>query len=428
MTEFNFKLNEEIELLRLVTVGSVDDGKSTLIGRLLVDTKGAFEDQLLAVRKQKSARSVASAAEIDLAMLTDGLQAEREQGITIDVAYRYFATPKRKFIMADCPGHEQYTRNMVTGASTANAAIILIDARNGVLTQTRRHTHILGLQGMPHLIVAINKMDLVDYGQQVFESIQQELVGFCAKQGIHDLICIPISALEGDMVVERGSNMPWFEGKTVLETLETLKVSTQADELDFRFPVQLVNRPQTSDWPDFRGFMGRVVSGSVKVGDTVTVLPSNSISKVREIVSFDGNLDEAFAPQSLTLTLEDEIDISRGDMIVRSDHLPEIGREIEAIICWMGEEPLVERKKYIIKHTSNSIKAMVTNICYRSDVNTLEHDEHADRLAMNDIGKISFKLLKPLIFDAYSDNRTTGSFIIIDTFTNNTVGAGMICK
>jgi len=428
MTEFNFKLNEEIELLRLVTVGSVDDGKSTLIGRLLVDTKGAFEDQLLAVRKQKSARSVASAAEIDLAMLTDGLQAEREQGITIDVAYRYFATPKRKFIMADCPGHEQYTRNMVTGASTANAAIILIDARNGVLTQTRRHTHILGLQGMPHLIVAINKMDLVDYGQQVFESIQQELVGFCAKQGIHDLICIPISALEGDMVVERGSNMPWFEGKTVLETLETLKVSTQADELDFRFPVQLVNRPQTSDWPDFRGFMGRVVSGSVKVGDTVTVLPSNSISKVREIVSFDGNLDEAFAPQSLTLTLEDEIDISRGDMIVRSDHLPEIGREIEAIICWMGEEPLVERKKYIIKHTSNSIKAMVTNICYRSDVNTLEHNEHADRLAMNDIGKISFKLLKPLIFDAYSDNRTTGSFIIIDTFTNNTVGAGMICK
>lgn len=427
MTKFNFKLNEEIELLRLVTVGSVDDGKSTLIGRLLVDTKGAFEDQLLAVRKQKSARSVASATEIDLAMLTDGLQAEREQGITIDVAYRYFATPKRKFIMADCPGHEQYTRNMVTGASTASVAIILIDARNGVLTQTRRHTHILGLQGMPHLIVAINKMDLVGYDQQVFENIQRELVGFCAKQGIHDLICVPISALEGDMVVERGSNMPWFEGQTVLETLETLKVNAQADELDFRFPVQLVNRPQTPDWPDFRGFMGRVVSGSIKVGDAVTVLPSKSVSTVKAIVNFDGNSDEAFAPQSSTLTLEDEIDISRGNMIVRSDHLPEIGREIEAIVCWMGEDPLVDRKKYIIKHTSNSIKAMVTDICYRTDVNTLEHDENAGQLEMNDIGRVAFKLLKPLVFDAYRDNRATGSFIIIDTFTNNTVGAGMIC-
>jgi sulfate adenylyltransferase subunit 1 len=428
MTELNFKLSQEIELLRLVTVGSVDDGKSTLIGRLLVDTKGAFEDQLLAVRKKKTAKTVASAAEIDLAMLTDGLQAEREQGITIDVAYRYFATPKRKFIMADCPGHEQYTRNMVTGASTANAAIILVDARNGVLTQTRRHTHILSLLRIPHLIVAINKMDLVNYDQDVFEGIQDELREFCARQGVHDLICIPISALQGDMVVERGENMPWYGGKTILETLETLEVSARIDELDFRFPVQLVNRPQTPDWPDFRGFMGRIVSGVVRVGDEVTVLPSNLTSRVREIVTFDGKLEEAFAPQSITLTLEDEIDISRGDMIVHSHHLPRTGREIEAVVCWMGEDPLVERKKYVIKQTSNSVRAMNTGICYRTDINTLERDTHADQLNMNDIGRVSFKLLKPLVYDAYAENRSTGSFIIIDTFTNNTVGAGMICN
>jgi len=285
MTKINFKLNQEISLLRLVTVGSVDDGKSTLIGRLLVDTKGAFEDQLLAVRKKKTTRTVASAAEIDLAMLTDGLQAEREQGITIDVAYRYFATPRRKFIMADCPGHEQYTRNMVTGASTANAAIILVDARNGVLTQTRRHAHILSLLGMPHVIVAINKMDLVEYDRDVFNQIRSELVDFCSRQGVDDLICIPISALKGDMVVERGEdNMPWYQGKTILEALETLEVSAHVDELDFRFPVQLVNRPQTSEWPDFRGYMGRVVSGAVRVGDPVTVLPAGK-------TSHDGLLD-----------------------------------------------------------------------------------------------------------------------------------------
>jgi len=429
MTEINFKLNQEISLLRLVTVGSVDDGKSTLIGRLLVDTKGAFEDQLLAVRKEKTARTVASAAEIDLAMLTDGLQAEREQGITIDVAYRYFATPKRKFIMADCPGHEQYTRNMVTGASTANVAIILVDARNGVLTQTRRHAHILSLLGMPHVIVAVNKMDLVGYDRDVFNQIRNELVDFCSRQGVDDLICIPISALKGDMVVERGEdNMPWYEGKTILEALETLEVSAHVDELDFRFPVQLVNRPQTSEWPDFRGFMGRIVSGAVRAGDPVTVLPAGKASHVREIVTFDGKLDEAFAPQSVTLTLEDEIDISRGDMIVHGDHPPRSDNEFDAMVCWMGEEPLEARKKYVIKQAASSVRVMVTEIRYRTDVNTLEHDSDAGRLEVNDIGRVAFKLLKPLVFDAYADNRATGSFIIIDSFTNNTVGAGMICS
>ncbi|HXH64706.1 MAG TPA: GTP-binding protein [Mariprofundaceae bacterium] len=428
MTEFNFKLSQDIELLRLVTVGSVDDGKSTLIGRLLVDTKGAFEDQLLAVRKKKGeSEHVASAAEIDLAMLTDGLAAEREQGITIDVAYRYFATPKRKFIMADCPGHEQYTRNMVTGASTANCAIILVDARNGVMKQTKRHTHILGLLGMPHLIVAVNKMDLVGFDQAVFERIRDELAGFCAKQGIEDLITIPISALNGDMVTVRGDNMPWYQGKTLLETLESLEVANHIDAAPFRFPVQLVNRPQTPEWPDYRGFMGRIVSGTVKAGDEVVVLPSGKTSRVKQIVGFDGNPDEAFAPMSTTLTLEDEIDISRGDMLVHAGSRPRDTKDVEAMVCWMGEEPLEPRKKYFIKHTTNTVKAMVAEIVYRTDIHSLEREAGVDEMAMNDIGRVAFKLQKPMFYDAYADNHATGSFVIIDSFTNNTVGAGMIC-
>jgi len=428
MTEFNFKLSQEIELLRLVTVGSVDDGKSTLIGRLLVDTKGAFEDQLLAVRKKKGDDHVAaSAAEIDLAMLTDGLAAEREQGITIDVAYRYFATPKRKFIMADCPGHEQYTRNMVTGASTANAAIILVDARNGVMKQTKRHTHILGLLGMPHLIVAVNKMDLVGFDRDAFEPIRDELAEFCARQGIRNLITVPISALNGDMVTVRGERMPWYQGPTLLETLESLEVANHIDAAPFRFPVQLVNRPQTSEWPDYRGFMGRIVSGTVRVGDEVTVLPSGKTSRVKEIVSFDGNLDEAFAPMSTTLTLADEIDISRGDMLVHAGDSPKDAKDVEAMVCWMGEEPLTARKKYVIKHTTHALKAMVTDIVYRTDIHTLEREAGVGEMAMNDIGRVAFKLQKPMFYDAYADNHATGSFIIIDSFTNNTVGAGMIC-
>jgi len=425
MSEFNFELTKEIELLRLVTVGSVDDGKSTLIGRLLVDTKGAFEDQLLAVHKKKGATHTSSAAEIDLAMLTDGLSAEREQGITIDVAYRYFATPKRKFIMADCPGHEQYTRNMVTGASTASAAIILIDARNGVMPQTKRHTHILGLLGIPHLIDAINKMDMVNFDQATFEKIKADMQAYCAKQGVKDLICIPMSALEGDMVAVRGDNMNWYEGKSLLDTLESLSVLDDIDEKPFRMPVQLVNRPQTAELPDYRGFMGTIASGTVKVGDEITVLASGKTSKVESIVAFDGNLQEAFSPQSVTITLADEIDISRGDMLVHTGCGLTAQKDITARICWIGDEPLSVRKKYLIKHTTNTLKAMVAEIDYRTNIHSLEK-ESADELAMNDIGQVQLKLMKPMYADSYLKNRATGSFIVIDTFTNNTVGAGMI--
>ncbi len=427
MTTLNTDITKEIELLRLVTVGSVDDGKSTLIGRLLVDTKGAFEDQLLAVRKKRGAEHVASAAEIDLAMLTDGLAAEREQGITIDVAYRYFATPKRKFIMADCPGHEQYTRNMVTGASTANAAIILIDARNGVMPQTKRHTHILALLGIPHLIVAVNKMDLVDHDQATFEAIRDEMNDYCAKQGVRDLICIPMSALAGDMVAVRGDHMDWYEGDTLLETLENLSVLDDVDNQPFRLPVQLVNRPQTAELPDYRGFMGTIASGTVKVGDKVKAIPSGNETTVKEIVTFDGNLQEAFAPQSVTLTLNDEIDLSRGDMLVHPGAEPASAKIVKANVCWIGDEPLAARNKYLLKHTTNTVKAMVDSIDFRRDIHTLSKDE-ADELAMNEIGQITFKLMKPLYCDPYAQNRITGSFIVIDTFTNNTVGAGMVVE
>ncbi len=425
MTEINYKVADEIELLRLVTVGSVDDGKSTLIGRLLVDTKGAFEDQLLAVRKKKGQQHVASAGEIDLAMLTDGLAAEREQGITIDVAYRYFATPKRKFIMADCPGHEQYTRNMVTGASTAGAAIILIDARNGVMPQTKRHTHILSLLAIPHLIVAVNKMDMVDYDQGVFEKIRDEMQDYCARQGVKDLICIPMSALLGDMVAVRGEHMDWYQGKTLLETLESLPVLDDIDSKPFRLPIQLVNRPQTPELPDYRGFMGTVASGTIRVGDEVIAEPSGNITTIREIVTFDGNIEEAFAPQSITVTLNDEIDLSRGDMLTKVGEQATTSKVMTANVCWIGDEPLSVRKKYLIKHTTHTVKALVDAIDYRTDIHTLEK-EKADELAMNEIGRITFRLQKPLYYDTYEQNRATGSFIIIDTFTNNTVGAGMI--
>ncbi|MDX8390925.1 MAG: GTP-binding protein [Mariprofundaceae bacterium] len=422
MTEFNFNLGKEIELLRLVTVGSVDDGKSTLIGRLLVDTKGAFEDQLLAVTHKKGA---ASEAEIDLAMLTDGLAAEREQGITIDVAYRYFATPKRKFIMADCPGHEQYTRNMVTGASTAEVAIILIDARKGVLAQTKRHTHILALLGISHLIVAVNKMDLIDYDQASYESIRNEITNYCHKQGVKDLICTPISALTGDMVAMRGEKMGWYEGDTLLETLESISVLGDLDQQPFRFPVQLLNRPQSKELPDYRGFMGTISSGTVKVGDEVMLFPCKKTSTVKEIITFDGNLDEAFAPQSITVTLTDEIDVSRGDMMTHLHEQPDDSKVLTANVCWIDDEPLTLRKKYIIKHTSKHIKAMVSEVNFRTDIHTLEQ-QASDELGMNEIGRVTFKLQEPLSYDRYADNHTTGSFVIIDNFTNNTVGAAMI--
>ena len=413
------------ELLRFTTAGSVDDGKSTLIGRLLVDTKGVFEDQLDAAKSVEEKKGAKGA---HLALLTDGLQAEREQGITIDVAYRYFATPKRKFIIADTPGHEQYTRNMVTGASTAHLAIILIDARKGVLTQSRRHSYISRLLGIPHIVVAINKMDLVEYARDVYEKIRRDFSDFYEKLGISggEVTFIPISALEGDMVVERGNNMPWYEGPTLLEKLESAPVEGKINAEDFRFPVQYVSRPQTEDLHDFRGYMGRVESGSVKVGDAITVLPSGLTSRIREIVTWEGNLPEAFAPMSVTLTLEDERDISRGDMIVHSDNQPRVEKEITAMLCWMHETPMQPGKKYLIKHATTTVKAMVASLVERVDVNTLEHIASPEELKMNEIGKVSLKLLKPIACDAYADNRATGGFIVIDDFTNMTVGAGMI--
>jgi sulfate adenylyltransferase subunit 1 len=415
----------ETELLRFTTAGSVDDGKSTLIGRLLVDTKGVFEDQLDAAKSVEDKKGAKGA---HLALLTDGLQAEREQGITIDVAYRYFATPKRKFIIADTPGHEQYTRNMVTGASTAHLAIILVDARKGVLTQSRRHAYISRLLGIPHIVVAINKMDLVDYAEDVYEKIRMDFSDFYSKLGLAggDVTFIPISALEGDMVVERGDKMSWYTGPTLLEKLESAPVTGKINAEDFRFPVQYVSRPQTEELHDFRGYMGRIESGSVKVGDDITVLPSGLTSKIKAIVTWEGNLQEAFAPMSVTLTLEDERDISRGDMIVHTANLPRVEKEITAMLCWMHETPMQPGKKYLIKHATNTVKAMVSSLGERIDVNTLEHIATPAELKMNEIGKVSLKLLKPIACDAYADNRATGGFIVIDDFTNMTVGAGMI--
>ena len=425
MTEKTIFDAADTELLRFTTAGSVDDGKSTLIGRLLVDTKGVFEDQLDAAKNVEDKKGAKGA---HLALLTDGLQAEREQGITIDVAYRYFATPKRKFIIADTPGHEQYTRNMVTGASTAHLAIILVDARKGVLTQSRRHAYISRLLGIPHIVVAINKMDLVDYSQEVFDKIRQDFSDFYDKLGFigGEVTFIPISALEGDMVVSRGEHMPWYEGKTLLEKLESAPVEGKINAEDFRFPVQYVSRPQTDELHDFRGYMGRIESGSVTVGDAVTVLPSGLSSRIKSIITWEGERAEAFAPMSVTLTLEDERDISRGDMIVHSDNQPRVEKELSAMLCWMHEKPLQVGKKYLIKHASTTVKAVVTELDQRVDINTLERVTSPSELKMNEIGKVAVKLLKPIAFDAYADNRATGGFIMIDDFSNMTVGAGMI--
>ena len=418
-------LSAEMELLRFTTAGSVDDGKSTLIGRLLVDTKGVFEDQLDAAKSVEDKKGAKGA---HLALLTDGLQAEREQGITIDVAYRYFATPKRKFIIADTPGHEQYTRNMVTGASTAHLAIILIDARKGVLVQSRRHAYISRLLGIPHIVVAINKMDLVDYSQETYDKIKADFSQFHEKFGLGgaEVTFIPISALEGDMVVERGDRMPWYDGPTLLEKLESAPVTGKINAEDFRFPVQYVSRPQTEELHDFRGYMGRIESGSVKVGDAITVLPSGLTSRIKSIVTWEGELAEAFAPMSVALTLEDERDISRGDMIVHSDNQPRVEKELTAMLCWMHETPILPGKKYLIKHATTTVKAMVTTLDHRVDINTLDRVASPPELRMNEIGQVVLKLLKPIACDSYVENRATGGFIVIDDFTNMTVGAGMI--
>ena len=412
-----------MDLLRFTTAGSVDDGKSTLIGRLLYDSKSIFEDQMEAIKKASEQKGEES---VNLALLTDGLRAEREQGITIDVAYRYFATPKRKFIIADTPGHIQYTRNMVTGASTANLAIILVDARNGIVEQTRRHSFIASLLGIPHIIYCINKMDLVDYSKEAYDKIKEELKIFSSKLQTKDVRFIPISALKGDNVVNRSSNMDWFEGSTMLHTLENIHIASDRNHIDCRFPVQYVIRPQKEEYHDYRGYAGRVNGGVFKKGDEVMVLPSGFSSTIKSIDTFNGPISEAFAPQSVTMTLEDDIDISRGDMIVRKNNSPEPKQDLDLMICWLSDTPIQLRGKYAIKHTSKDARCMIKNILYKVDINTLHRNEEDKNVISNDIARISIRTTSPLFIDPYRSNRYTGSIILIDEGTNSTVGAGMI--
>jgi bifunctional enzyme CysN/CysC len=411
------------ELVRFATAGSVDDGKSTLIGRLLYDTKSIFEDQLEHVEETSRRRGDGY---VNLALLTDGLRAEREQGITIDVAYRYFHTPRRKFIIADTPGHEQYTRNMVTGASTADLALILIDARKGVLEQSHRHAFIASLLRIPHLVVCVNKMDLVDFDQAVFDRISAEFAGWAAKLDIHDLTFIPISALHGDNVVERSARMPWYQGTSLLYHLEHVHVASDRNLQDPRFPVQWVIRPMSDEHHDYRGYGGEVASGVFRAGDEVVVLPSGRETRIAGIDSYDGEMEEAYPPLSVTLRLEDDIDVSRGDMICRDHNRPIEAREIDAMVCWMAERPLSPRGRYRIKHTTRTALAKIDEVRYRIDVNTLHRDELAGSLQLNEIGRLKLRLSSPLFVDQYRRNRATGSFILIDESTNDTVGAGMV--
>jgi len=414
--------HERKELLRFLTCGSVDDGKSTLIGRLLYDSKMIYEDQLAAIERD-SVMHGTTGGEFDPALLTDGLKAEREQGITIDVAYRYFSTARRKFIIADTPGHEQYTRNMATGASNCNLAIILIDARHGVLTQTKRHSFITSLLGIKHVIVAVNKMDLVDYSQEVFEQIKSDYVDFAAKMEVDDVRFIPLSALRGDNVVEKSGNMPWYDGMPLMHMLENVYIGSDRNLQDFRFPVQYVNRPNL----DFRGFCGTVAAGVVRQGEEVMVLPSRQRSRIRSIVTFEGELEEAFTPQAVSLTLEDEIDVSRGDMIVRPGNVPRVSDHFDAMVVWMSDDPLVPGKPYTIKHTTKLVSGQVSTLRYQIDVNTL-HRRDAPVLGLNEIGRCAIQLTQPAAFDPYKRSRSTGGFIFIDRMTNVTVGAGMILE
>ena len=412
--------DEKKDLLRFLTAGSVDDGKSTLIGRLLFDSKKIYEDQLAAL--ERDSKRVGNAGEhIDYALLLDGLKAEREQGITIDVAYRYFSTNKRKFIIADTPGHEQYTRNMITGGSTANLAVILVDARTGVITQTRRHTFLVSLLGIRHVVLAVNKMDLVGFDRPVFDKIVADFRAFTAPLGIPDVQCIPLSALDGDNVVEKSERTPWYDGPALLDYLENVHIGNDHNLQDFRYPVQYVLRPNL----DFRGFSGKVASGVVRKGDEIVALPSGKRSHVKRIVTYDGDLDYAFPPQSVTLVLEDEIDISRGEMIVHPGNLPHTGRHFEAMLVWMDEEPMDVDKAFYIKQTTNTSRCHVDHIEYRVDVNTMEHSE-VPALQLNEIGRVVLTTAKELFFDAYADNKPTGSFILIDPITNNTSAVGMI--
>ncbi|MFF3856025.1 sulfate adenylyltransferase subunit 1 [Micromonospora sp. NPDC002575] len=415
-----------MDLLRFATAGSVDDGKSTLIGRLLYDTKSLFTDQLAAVEAVSAARGDEYT---NLALLTDGLRAEREQGITIDVAYRYFATPRRKFIIADTPGHIQYTRNMVTGASTADLALILVDARKGLVEQSRRHAFLCSLLRVPHLVLCVNKMDLVDWSQEVFEAIADEFTAFAAKLDVPDLTVVPVSALRGDNIVSRSEDMPWYEGPSLLHHLERVHIASDRNLQDVRFPVQYVIRPQSTTVTDYRGYAGQVASGVLKPGDEVMVLPSGFTSTIAAVETADGPVQEAFPPMSVTVRLQDEIDISRGDMICRPHNAPAVAQDIEAMVCWMDEtRPLAVGGRYAIKHTTRSARAIVRGLHYRLDINSLHRDETATELKLNEIGRIRIRTTVPLLVDDYHRNRTTGGFVIIDEATNRTVGAGMVVQ
>lgn len=416
-------MKSQKEILRFTTAGSVDDGKSTLIGRLLYDSKAIFQDQLEAVEESSKNKGFDY---VDLSLLTDGLKSEREQGITIDVAYRYFETPKRKFIIADTPGHVQYTRNMVTGASTANLAIILIDARKGMLEQTHRHSFIASLLGIPHVIVCVNKMDLVDYSEDVFNKIVSDYESFSSKLNVKDIRFIPISALVGDNVVNKSDNMPWYKGGTLIHELETVHISSDLNHVDCRFPIQTVIRPHREGFQDFRGYAGRIEGGVFKPGDTIKALPSGFTTTVKEIYVGEKTVDEAFSPMSVTMTLEDEIDISRGDMLVRENNSPEIQQNLELLVTWMNEKPLTSSRKLLVKHTTLETKAMVGDILYEVDINTLHRIEGVTELGLNSIGRVNLRVAQPFFIDNYKRNRSTGSLILIDPQTYETVGAGMI--
>jgi bifunctional enzyme CysN/CysC len=412
------------ELLRLATAGSVDDGKSTLIGRLLYDAKGIFEDQLEAIRRTSESRG---AVETDLALLTDGLRAEREQGITIDVAYRYFATPKRKFIIADTPGHTEYTRNMVTGASSAHVSLILIDARKGVIEQTRRHAFLSSMLGVPHMVVCVNKMDLVDWDRECYEAIESEFMEFAARLNVHDITFIPISALRGDNVVQRSENMWWYEGSPLLNHLESVYIGSDENFIDPRFPVQYVIRSQSGDAPDFRGYAGTMASGVLRPGDDVLVLPTGTTSRIATIATADGEVAEAFPPMAVVITLADDIAVTRGDILCRPNNRPTVTHDLEATVCWMDERaPLQVGQVYLLKHSTRTVRARVESLQYRLDVNGLHRDDTATTLRLNEIGRVSFHTTEPLLVDDYTTNRTTGSFIVIDAATNATAGAGVI--
>jgi bifunctional enzyme CysN/CysC len=412
-----------VDILRIATAGSVDDGKSTLIGRLLLDTKTVFQDQLESVERASMQRGDEY---VDLALLTDGLRAEREQGITIDVAYRYLATPRRKFIIADTPGHIQYTRNMVTGASTADLALILVDARKGLVEQSRRHAFLATMLQVPHLVLCVNKMDLVDFSQEVYQRIVDEFEDFATRLNVRDLRVIPVSALHGDNMVSHSRQMPWYDGPTLLHHLENLYVASDRNLIDVRFPVQFVIRPKSLAHHDYRGYAGQVAGGVLKAGDEVMVLPSGLTSRISAIGTADGPVEEAFSPMSVIVQLEDELDVSRGDMICRVNNAPTVAQDIEALVCWMAEEPLVPGQKLAIKHTTRTSRAVIKELRYRLDVNTLHRDEGAGQLGLNDIGRVKLRTTQPLLCDPYTRNRLTGAFILIDERTNRTVAAGMI--